>query len=125
MQHQTITRKNIKTLVDRFYSKVLKDELLADFFIQKLGDEMITDEWQRHLNLLTDFWASITLGDTAYSGQPVKPHMHMTGLKRVTFERWLELFFATVDRLYAKEAADVFKVRSQMIADNFMKLLGI
>ncbi len=125
MQHQTITRKNIKTLVDRFYSKVLKDELLADFFIQKLGDEMITDEWQRHLNLLTDFWASITLGDTAYSGQPVKPHMHMTGLKRVTFERWLELFFATVDRLYAKEAADVFKTRSQMIADNFMKLLGI
>ena len=125
MQHQTITRENIRIMVDRFYSKVLKDELLADFFIQKLGDEMITDEWQSHLALLTDFWASITLGDTAYSGQPVKPHMHMEGLQRETFERWLKLFFETVDKLYTKEAADIFKTRSEMIATNFMRLLGI
>ena len=125
MQHQTITRENIKTLVDRFYSKILKDELLADFFIEKLGDEMITDEWQRHLKLLTDFWASITLGDSAYNGQPVKPHMHMQGLQRETFERWLELFFETVDKLYAKEASDIFKIRSQTIANNFMRLLDL
>ena len=125
MQHQTITRENIRIMVDRFYSKILKDELLADFFIDKLGDEMITDEWQTHLNLLTDFWASITLGDSAYSGQPLKPHIDMEGLKRETFERWLELFFETVDRLYAKEAADTFKTRSEMIANNFMRLLGI
>ena len=125
MQHQTITKENIRIMVDRFYSKILKDELLADFFIQKLGDEMISDEWQTHLGLLTDFWASIILGDTAYKGQPVKPHMHMEGLKRETFERWLELFFQTVDRLYVKEAADTFKTRSQTIADNFMRLLGI
>jgi len=43
----------------------------------------------------------------------------------VTFERWLELFFETVDRLYTKESADIFKTRSQTIANNFMKLLGI
>jgi len=125
MQHQTITKENIKTLMDRFYSAVLKDELLADFFIEKLGDEMISDEWQHHLKLLTNFWASITLGDTAYKGQPVKPHMHMEGLKRETFERWLELFFKTADRLYTKESADIFKSRSKTIADNFMRLLGI
>ncbi|WP_309494063.1 group III truncated hemoglobin [Sulfurovum sp.] len=77
MQHQTITRENIKILVDRFYSKILKDEVLFDFFIEKLGDEMISDAWQKYLKILTDFWASITLGDAAYSGQPVKPHMHI------------------------------------------------
>ena len=125
MQYQTITRENIRIMVDRFYSKILKDELLADFFIEKLGDEMITDEWQNHLNLLTDFWASITLDDTAYSGQPIKPHMRMKGLQRETFERWLELFFETVDRLYAKEAADTFKTHSEKIANNFMKLLNL
>jgi hemoglobin len=125
MKNQTITKENIRIMVDRFYSKVLKDELLADFFIEKLGDEMITDEWQKHLNLLTDFWASITLGDTAYRGQPVKPHMHMDGLKRETFQRWLELFFETVDKLYDKEAAEIFKTRSEMIATNFMRLLGL
>jgi hemoglobin len=125
MQHQTITKKNIRIMVDRFYSTILKDELLADFFIKKLGDEMISDEWQEHLDKLTDFWASITLGDAAYSGQPVKPHLHMEGLQRETFEQWLKLFFKTVDRLYTKEAADIFKARSEMIANNFMKLLGV
>jgi len=53
---------------------------------------VITDEWQNHLNKLTDFWASITLGDTAYSGKPVKPHMYMEGLQRETFEQCLRLF---------------------------------
>lgn len=125
MQYQTITKKNIRIMVDRFYSKILKDEMLAGFFIEKLGDEMISDEWQEHLNKLTDFWASIILGDTAYSGQPVKPHMHMEGLKRETFQQWLKLFFETVDRFYAKEAADTFKTRSEMIAANFMKLLNL
>ena len=125
MQHQTISRENIRILVDRFYSAILKDEILADFFIEKLGDEMISDEWQEHLNKLTDFWASITLGDTAYSGQPVKPHMHMEGLQRETFEQWLKLFFETVDRLYSEEAATIFKTKSETIANNFMRLLDI
>ena len=125
MQYQTITRENIRKMVDRFYSQVLKDEIVSPFFIEKLGDEMISDEWQHHLNLLTNFWASTVLGDNSYTGQPVKPHMHMEGLQRVTFERWLELFFETLDKYYTKEAADVFKVKSQTIATNFMRLLGI
>ena len=125
MRYQTITKENIRRMVDHFYSQVLKDELLADFFIEKLGDEMISDEWLHHLDLLRDFWASIILDDTAYSGKPVKPHMHMKGLKRESFERWLKLFFETVDKLYVKEAADIFKMHSEMIANNFMKLLRL
>lgn len=125
MQYETITRENIRKMVDRFYSQILKDEIVAPFFIEKLGDEMISDEWQTHLNLLTNFWASTIMGDNSYSGQPVKPHMHMEGLQRVTFERWLELFFETLDRYYTKDNADIFKVKSQNIANNFMRLLNI
>jgi len=125
MQHRVIDKQNIRILVDRFYSALLKDEQLADFFIEKLGDEMISDEWQHHLRLLTDFWASITLGDNAYQGQPIKPHLHLEGLKRESFEAWLTLFFHTVDRLYEEEAAQVFKSKSQIIANNFIKVLNL
>ena len=125
MQYQTITKENIRRMVDHFYSQVLKDELLADFFIEKLGDEMISDEWLSHLDLLRDFWASIILDDIAYNGEPIKPHVRMKGLKRESFERWLKLFFETVDRLYAKEAADTFKTHSQVVANNFMKSLNL
>ena len=98
---------------------------LADFFIEKLGDEMISDEWQTHLDTLTDYWASITLGDKAYSGQPVKLHIDLEGLERETFERWLKLFSETVDKFYSKEIADIFKSRAQVIANSFMRLLDI
>ncbi len=125
MQYQTITKKNIRVMADRFYSSVLKDDLIADFFIERLGDEMISDEWQDHLNLLTDFWASVTIGDSKYNGTPLTPHIDMPGLSKESFQRWLELFSKTIDRLYEKEAADIFKSKGEMIANNFMKQLKL
>jgi len=112
-------------MLDRFYSAVLKDDLIADFFIERLDDEMISDEWQAHLDLLTEFWVSTILKEGTYKGQPIKPHMHMEGLKKESFERWLELFFTTVDKFYEKEAADAFKHHSEKIANNFIKLLKL
>ena len=112
-------------MLDRFYSASLKDELLAEYFIEALGDEMISDAWQHHLTLLTDFWAAMLLGDKSYQGQPIKPHMHMEGLKRETFERWLALFSKTVEGYYAPPQAEAFKSRGALIAENFMKLLHL
>lgn len=122
---QEITRDNIRTMVDIFYAKVLKDEVLSPFFVEKLGADLKSEEWQTHLATLTDFWASLTLADSSYSGQPVKPHMHMEGLQASTFTRWLTLFFEIVDSLYAEELAAVFKARAQLIATNFMRMLGL
>lgn len=124
-EEQEITKENIRTMVDLFYAKVLKDKTLSPFFVEKLGSDLKSEEWQTHLVTLTDFWASLTLGDTSYRGQPVKPHMHMEGLQASTFTAWLTLFFETVDSLYSEELAAVFKSRSQMIATNFMRMLGL
>jgi len=125
MQYETIDKKNIRRMMDHFYSQVIKDELLADFFIEKLGDEMISDEWLRHLNLLTDFWASRILNDTDYNGQPLKPHIQMKSLTRETFERWIKVFYQSVDKYYTKEPADIFKAHGKEIANNFMRLLKL
>ncbi len=125
MKYQTITKKNIHAMLDHFYSAVLKDELIADFFIERLDDEMISDEWQHHLDLLTDFWASRLLNDPAYKGQPIKPHIKMQGLSRESFKRWLELFSDIVDKMYEREAAEQFKEHAHIIANNFMKLLKL
>ena len=124
-KEQTITLDNIRSMVDFFYAKVLKDEKLAPFFVEKLGSDLKSQEWQTHLQTLTNFWASLTLGDTSYRGQPVKPHMHMEGLQTSTFEAWLVLFFEAVDALYSQKVADIFKTRSEMIATNFMRMLGL
>ena len=49
----------------------------------------------------------------------------MEGLKRATFERWLKLFSETVDKCYEEEAAKIFKDRSKVIANGFMKVLNL
>ncbi len=125
MLESEITRENIEKMVLMFYRKVLKDDIVGPFFIAKLGDDMSNDYWKPHLELLINFWSSMTLGDNSYMGNPFAPHTQMGELKRETFERWLEMFFETVDAVYTPHIADAFKERSIAIAGNFMRNLRI
>ena len=125
MPASQITKENIETMVMNFYRRVLKDDVVGPFFIAKLGDDMNNEYWKPHLKLLIDFWASMTLGDGSYRGNPFAPHMYLGELKHETFEQWLNLFYATLDEVYEPQTADQFKERSSIIAGNFMRNLGI
>ena len=125
MLEKNITRENIEKMVLNFYRRVLKDDVVAPFFVAKLGDDMSNDYWKPHLKLLIDFWSSIALGDNAYRGNPFAPHMSLGELKKETFEQWLTLFYATLDEIYEPEVANQFKERSSIIAGNFMRNLGL
>jgi hemoglobin len=120
-----ITRENIEKMVLIFYVKILKDEQVGPFFIAKLGDDMKNEYWKPHLEILINFWASMTLGDGTYTGNPFMPHTQLGELTREVFEQWLELFFKTVDELYEPQVGHQFKERSMGIAGNFMRNLRI
>jgi len=125
MQAQEISKENIRTMVNTFYVKILKDDIVGPFFIAKLGDDMNNEHWLPHLDLLVNFWASIALGDTDYRGNPFAPHTQLGELKRETFEQWLVLFSETLDEVYVPSVAAQFKERSTIIAGNFMRNLRI
>ncbi len=125
MLNNEVTKENLNQMVKIFYAKILKDDLVGPFFIEKLGNDLKSDTWQAHLQLLTNFWASIALGDFEYKGNPFAPHVALQGLSREAFERWLELFAQTLDSVYVPQIADSFKQRSRVIAGNFMRNLGI
>ena len=120
-----ITKENINKMVIRFYTKILNDETVGPFFIAKLGDDLKNDFWKPHIEILTNFWASIALGDQNYRGSPFAPHLQIGGLERSTFDQWLKLFFETLDSIYEPHIADLFKQRSTIIAGNFMRNLRI
>jgi hemoglobin len=120
-----ITKENLNKLVVTFYTRVLKDEKIAPFFIEKLGSDMSSELWQKHITLLTNFWYTISHGRGEYNGSPFAPHMQISDLSRKAFEAWLELFFSSVDKIYVEEIANKFKERSSIIASNFMRNLGI
>ncbi len=125
MLENEVTKINLRTMVVRFYSSVLEDKVVGPFFIDKLGDDLSSEVWGEHIDLLTNFWASIALGDTSYRGSPMRPHFDLPGIGRDTFTRWLELFHATLDELYVEGIANQFKERSTIIAGNFMTNLGL
>jgi len=125
MLHNQITKENLHTMVVKFYTAVLKDETVGPFFIEKLGDNLGTFLWKSHIELLTNFWASIALGDTAYKGSPFAPHTRLEGIQRETFDQWLILFFKVVDSIYVPEIAILIKERSTIIAGNFMRNLNL
>lgn len=125
MQADKITHENIRKLIMSFYAKIIKDDIVGPFFIAKLGEDMNDEHWQTHLETIVGFWTSLAFGSPKYSGNLFLPHTQLGQLKRETFEQWLRLFAETLDEVYVKSIADIFKERSQIIARNFMLNLMI
>jgi len=125
MLETQVTKENIHKMIILFYTKIIKDEQVGSFFIEKLGDDLKSEKWVKHLETLTSFWATVPLQDFTYKGNPFAPHAQIKGISSQAFQRWLELFFQTLDTIYVEEIANSFKLRSQVIAGNFMRNLGL
>lgn len=123
--YKTINEENIELLVRTFYDEVLKDPLLAPFFIKILGDDIHNEKWEEHLLLLTEFWKFVALGYDGYKGNPLQPHLLIKGISRDAFKSWLQLFHQTVDTLYTPSNSEYFKQKSTDIANNFMRKLSL
>lgn len=113
MKNEIISITDIKLLVDTFYNKVRKDELLADLFNNKIGDR-----WPEHLEKMYRFWQTVLLEEHTYHGSPFLPHAKLP-VNLEHFERWLTLFNKTVDDLFEGEKAERAKWQGQRMAEMF------
>lgn len=109
---------DIKTLVDTFYSKVRNDQLLGPVFEEKIGNH-----WSSHLQKMYAFWETLLLGNHTYSGSPFLKHAGLP-IDDEHFERWLDLFSATVDEFFHGEKADEAKNRAVNMALMFQSKLA-
>jgi hemoglobin len=109
----------IRRLVETFYARVLQDPDLAPMF-----RHAVADHWDRHLQTMVDFWASIALRTGQYQGKPQAAHMPL-GLTPALFDRWLELFEATAYDVCEPHVAAFFLDRARRIADSLQIGLGI
>ncbi|MDQ7042513.1 MAG: group III truncated hemoglobin [Sulfurimonas sp.] len=126
MLSSEITKKNLNKLVVNFYTKVLQDDLIGPIFIGILGKDLKDEKWKAHIKLLTNFWASIALGESEYNGSPFAPHIEFRDkLSIKAFERWLELFFETLNTIYEPQIAQQFLAKSKNIAGNFIRNLNL
>ena len=113
-QNDINSLKDVQTLVDEFYTKVRNDELLAPIF-----NNIIGDDWPKHLEKMYRFWQTILLGEHTYFGSPFSPHATMP-IAKEHFERWKKLFFITVDEHFNGESANEAKFRAEKMAEMFL-----
>jgi hemoglobin len=107
------TLEDIKTLVDTFYEKVRRDELLSPVF-----NERIQNRWPQHLEKMYSFWQTVLLNGQTYSGSPFPPHAQLP-INHFHFEKWIELFISTIDELYKGDKSTEAKWRVSKMAEMF------
>ena len=115
------TRDDIQRLVVNFYRDVAMDDTLGPIFAAADVD------WSAHIPKLTDFWAWQLLGQPGYERNPLRAHQPVharTPFRDEHYQRWLELFDATVDQLFAGATAELARGRARRMAKAMRRLLG-
>ncbi len=113
MKREIQQLEDIELLVDAFYTKIRKDDLLGPIF-----NGVIQDRWPVHLNKMYTFWQTVLLGEHTYYGNPFMPHADLPVEKR-HFDRWIELFYQTLDENFEGRKADEAKWRAAKMAEMF------
>lgn len=104
----------VRFLVDSFYEKVQ-----ADPFIGPIFTDVAHVDWSKHLPKMYAFWESLILGNNAYDGHPFRPHLIINQQHTLTidhFERWLQLFSATLSENFTGATVDEVRQRATQIA---------
>ncbi|MDO8540627.1 MAG: group III truncated hemoglobin [Opitutaceae bacterium] len=107
------TDDDVRELVDSFYGSIQQDALLNPIFT-----DVAQVDWSHHLPKMYAFWNGIIRGVPGYAGAPFPLHAVLP-VSLQHFQRWVELFHATVDRAFSGPGATRAKNAAASIAHTF------
>jgi hemoglobin len=110
---------DVRRLVDEFYAKVRADALLNPIF-----SDVAQVDWTHHLPKMYAFWNGMILGLPGYNGRPFPLHAVLP-VDKTHFNRWLELFKATLDENFSGPGADRARNAAASIAHTFASRMGV
>ncbi len=108
-------KDDLVILVNLFYQKVVKDEVIGSFFTH-----VANIDWDKHLPTMYQFWNSILFGEAEYKGNPMQKHFpinEMQAMQKHHFEQWICLWENTVNELYQGENASIIIAKANNIAN--------
>ncbi len=115
------SRADCERLVRAFYGRALDDPLIGWIFV-----DVAKLDLEAHVPVVTSFWETILLEAQSYGGGAFRPHAALharAGLRGAHFERWLVLWRATVDELFAGERAELAKSHATRVGRAFHRRL--
>lgn len=113
MKKDIQTIEDIKLMVNTFYERVQKNEMLGPIF-----QERIQDRWPEHLEKMYRFWQTILLEEHTYNGAPFPPHARLP-IDESHFIIWVQNFTKTVDEFFEGPIAEEAKKRGTLMAALF------
>ncbi len=120
-RHDIEDRADCERLVRTFYGRALTDPLIGFIFV-----DVARLDLEEHVPRITSFWETILLGAGTYGGGAFGPHAALHAkveLQRGHFERWLVLWHASVDELFAGQRAALAKSHADRVARAFLRRL--
>ena len=114
MKKDIENRDDIILLINTFYEKVKKDEVIGYIF-----NDVAKVNWEKHLPVMYDFWENVIFFTGSYTGNPMTAHKQLnkkTPLNTEHFQEWIKLFTKTVDELFEGDKAELTKQRAISIA---------
>lgn len=117
-EHDIESRADIELLVRTFYARAMSDPMIGYLFT-----DVARLDLEAHVPRITDFWETVLLGSRSFSGGAFRPHAALnerSPLRPGHFERWLQIWFGSVDELFAGERANLAKVHALRVAHAFM-----
>ena len=120
-RHDIETPADCERLVRAFYGRALEDPVIGFLFtdVAKL-------DLEAHVPVIAAFWETILLGAQTYRGGAFAKHAALhdkVPLRGGHFRRWLALWRATVDELFAGERAEMAKSHAERVARAFQDRL--
>jgi len=120
-RHDIEDRADVERLVRAFYGRALTDPIIGFLFV-----DVAKLDLEEHVPVIASFWETILLGAQSYSGGAFAVHASLNRLAPLRpghFARWLALWNATVDELFAGERAELAKSHAQRVAGAFSRRL--
>ena len=108
-----IDRDTLRHFVTAFYRRVRAHAVLGPIFEEKLAEN-----WDHHIEILSDFWLTVLAGIPAYKGNPFAVHQRLAELKPEHFPLWLQIFSETAHDEFAPDLAALAIEKANRIADS-------
>jgi hemoglobin len=108
------SRGDLEKMLETFYKKVFKDDLISHFFI-----EVVPLNLETHIPVITDFWESVLLDGRGYRKNVMEIHLNISEkskIEKVHLDRWVKIFSETVDEFFEGPKATLAKQRASSIA---------
>lgn len=118
--HNSINKENLIILMTNFYEKVADDEVLAPYFFEELGEDLQSEEWIDHIELLANFWLHKINGEDTYFGNFIGAHAKMRHIHKEAYTDWLNLFSESADEIYTPEVSEIFKKKAFQFVRQFL-----